>query len=336
MKKLVYALSIAFIIASCKDDAPKNYVTFSGKITDKNSDSLIVTSQKYHKRISVNSDGTFSDTLKIETGKYRLFDGRKRTTIYLENGYDLKLSLDTKDPKKIITYTGIGAEVNNYLSEKAILDKEIIMNSALFDLDKEAFDQKIKEIDNSYIALIDKIKNVDSTFVKNQNRSIEQQKKYLLRKYEDKQYINTFLAKGKASPKFVDYENSNGKKTSLDDLKGKYVYIGIWTARRSASYKTEIPYLKVLQKEYQGKNIAFVSISIDSQNDYNTWKQVIADEKLGGIQLYAKEDISFKDAYKVKGTPRFILIDLKGNIVSADAPRPSSNSLKELFASLKL
>lgn len=335
MKKLIYALSIAFLITSCKDE-PKDYVTLSGKIIDKNSDSLIVKLNRYSKRISVNSDGTFSDTLKIETGTHRLYDGKKLTIIYLENGYDLKLEIDNKNEEKRITYSGIGAEVNNYLSEKAIINREIIVNSAMFDLGKEAFDKKIKEIDRSYNTLLDKIKNVDSSFVKNQKKEITLQISNLLKKYEDKQYINTFLASGKPSPKFVDYENNNGKKTSLNDLKGKYVYITLWVTRMYLSLKPEIPYLKLLAKEYQGKNIAFVSISINSQNDYNSWKQAIVDEKLGGIQLFAKEDLSFIDAYKVKGTPRFILIDPKGNIVSADAPKPSSNALKELLDSLKL
>ena len=336
MKKIIYVLSIALLVASCKNDAPKDYVTLSGKITDKNSDSLMITSQTYHKKIKVNSDGTFSDTLKIETGTYTLIVGSKATAIYLKNEYDLKLSLDMKDPNKTITYTGVGAEVNNYLTEKQILDIEIILNSAILDLEKEAFDKKIKEIDDSYKSLLDKLNNVDSIFVSNQKRILEIEKKYLLSKYEDTQYINTFLAKGKSSPKFVDYENSIGKKTSLNDLKGKYVYIGLWSARNSFLYLPEAPHLKLLEKEFQGKNIVFVSISIDTQNDYNTWKQVIVDEKLGGIQLYAKEDSSFKDAYKVRGARRFILIDPKGNIVSADAPKPSSTKLKELLDTLKL
>ena len=35
-------------------------------------------------------------------------------------------------------------------------------------------------------------------------------------------------AKGSPSPKFVGYENFAGGKTSLDDLKGKFVYVDVW------------------------------------------------------------------------------------------------------------
>ncbi|MGB1042816.1 MAG: TlpA family protein disulfide reductase [Tenacibaculum sp.] len=35
-------------------------------------------------------------------------------------------------------------------------------------------------------------------------------------------------AKGQPSPKFENYENYAGGTTSLDDFKGKYVYIDVW------------------------------------------------------------------------------------------------------------
>jgi len=56
---------------------------------------------------------------------------------------------------------------------------------------------------------------------------------------------------------------------------------------------------------------------------------------MSGIQLYAKGDKKFMNAYKVNGIPRFILLDPKGNIVSAKASRPSSEKLKVLFNELK-
>ncbi|WP_299528098.1 redoxin domain-containing protein [uncultured Lutibacter sp.] len=335
MKKIIYLLSIVLLIVSCKDE-PKDYVTLSGSITDKNSDSLIVTSKTYHKKIDVNSDGTFSDTLKIETGIYKLNYGIRGITIYLENGYDLKMILDVKDRTKTITYTGVGAEVNNYLSEKAIIEKGIIRNLDILNLEKEGFDQKIKELDETYNTLLDKIKNADSTFVKNERLDVERQKRKIIRKFKEKQELDVVLKSGNVSPLFIDYENNNGKRTSLKDFKGKYVYISLWRARRFYSFKNELPHIQTLQKEFSNKNVAFVFISLDREKEYNTWKQVIIDNKLGGTQLYAKEDRSFTKAYGVIETPRFILIDPKGNIVEAEAPKPSSNELKVLFDKLKL
>jgi len=145
------------------------------------------------------------------------------------------------------------------------------------------------------------------------------------------------LAKGSASPKFKDYENYAGGTTSLDDLKGKYVYIDVW-ATWCGPCKAEIPFLAKVEKEYHGKNIHFVSISIDKKKDYDVWRKMIADKELSGIQLLADNDVKseFYQQYGIKGIPRFILIDPIGNIVSSNAPRPSNPKLIELLNQLDI
>lgn len=160
---------------------------------------------------------------------------------------------------------------------------------------------------------------------------------YISSSYEEKQYLKTVLAKGEVSPKFVNYENNNGEKTSLDDLEGKYVYIDVW-ATWCGPCKAEIPFLKEVEKAYHGKNIEFVSISIDAAKDHDKWKAMIIEKELGGIQLFADGDwkSQFVQDYKISGIPRFILVDPQGNIVSADAPRPSSEELITLFNDLKI
>ena len=74
----------------------------------------------------------------------------------------------------------------------------------------------------------------------------------------------------------------------------------------------------------------------DLKGGYNAWKSMVVDKKLGGIQLYAKGDRNFSSEYRIKSIPRFILIDDKGNIVEANAPRPSSSRLKDLLTSLPI
>lgn len=164
-----------------------------------------------------------------------------------------------------------------------------------------------------------------------QNASTDEEfKKELTQKY-DKIKV---LVKGKPSPKF-NYENYKGGNTSLDDLKGKYVYIDVW-ATWCGPCKAEIPHLKEVEKLYHGKNIEFVSISIDAKKDYDTWKKFVADNQLGGIQLFADQDwkSQFVTDYVIDGIPRFILVDPSGNIVEADAPRPSDKELISLFTEL--
>ena len=142
---------------------------------------------------------------------------------------------------------------------------------------------------------------------------------------------------GQPSPTFASYENHKGGVTSLADLKGKYVYIDVW-ATWCGPCKKEIPALKKVEKDFHNKNIAFVSTSIDVATAHDKWKDMVKNEELGGIQLIADKDWNsqFVQDYGIKGIPRFILIDPKGNIVSADAPRPSDPKLIKLLTSLNI
>ena len=128
-----------------------------------------------------------------------------------------------------------------------------------------------------------------------------------------------------------------GGTTSLDDLKGKYVYIDLW-ATWCNPCKREIPFLQKVEKQFHDKKIEFVSISVDVKKDHEKWKKMVTDKELTGVQLFANDNWNsqFVKDYMVSGIPRFILIDPNGNIVSPDAPRPSSPKLVELLNTLDI
>lgn len=143
---------------------------------------------------------------------------------------------------------------------------------------------------------------------------------------------NKDLVKGKPSPQFVNYENHKGGATSLADLKGKYVYVDVWATWCGPCIR-EIPSLKEVEKKFHNENIEFVSTSIDEMKNHDKWKNMVTEKELGGMQLMADNawQSQFVKDYGIDGIPRFILIDPNGNIVSADAPRPSNPKLIELL-----
>lgn len=150
-------------------------------------------------------------------------------------------------------------------------------------------------------------------------------------------YNNTIAVEpGKPSPTF-NYENQKGGTTSLESLKGKYVYIDVW-ATWCGPCRQEIPSLEKVEEQFHGKNIEFVSISIDNSKDREKWSNLITEKKMSGIQLLADKetDSKFIKEYNIYEIPRFILIDTNGKIVNAQAPKPSDPKLVELLNSLQL
>ncbi|MDN3641278.1 TlpA disulfide reductase family protein [Lutimonas halocynthiae] len=338
MKKIVYFL-LVLTIMSCQNE-PKDYVSISGQITDKNSDSVVIRNRTYSKTIAVNEDGSFSDTLKVETGTYSFYDGGESTSIFLKNGYDLTVTLDTKMFDETVKYTGNGAEQSNFLAEKSLLQEKMLDLDELLLLDSISREEKFVSIKTALTEFYNADKSIDTSIVNSSLKSIDP----MLSSY--RRYIDADLAmkrdlpKGAPSPTFENYENFNGETTSLSDLKGKYVYIDVW-ATWCGPCKAEIPSLKKVEKDYHGKNIAFVSMSIDDDRSHGgswekaneDWKKMVSEKELGGIQIFAPEgwQSEFVKNYKINGIPRFILVDPEGNIVSASAPRPSSDELIKLF-----
>jgi len=347
MIKKITLLVFAIALVSCENEAPKNYVTISGKITNHLGKDGFIRAEGYKKEIKISKEGVFSDTLhlKDEGAMFTFSDGNEFTSLYLKNGDDIKMTLDTKEFDETIKYTGNGAGNSNYLAQKSLL-RESLLTEALFSLEKKDFTKKVDEIIILFNKKLNTAKNLDDDFVAIEKENLEKLKKDILEEFDSviavKEKFNSFI--GKPSPDFKNYENYNGGTTSLKDLRGKYVYVDVW-ATWCGPCKAEIPFLKELEKEYHDKNIEFLSISVDNGRGYKDnslelskegWRKMIADKKMGGIQLFSDKawKSDFVKGYKINGIPRFILIDPNGNVVEANSSRPSSPKTKELFNKL--
>lgn len=132
----------------------------------------------------------------------------------------------------------------------------------------------------------------------------------------------SYLFPGNPAPDAKCFDR-DGKEYAFGQFKGKVIYVDMW-ATWCGPCRREIPDLKKLEEEYHGKNVQFLSVSTD--RDLQAWKNFIAENKMGGLQLHQSTETAqnLSQLYLVNSIPRFIMIDKKGNIVSADAPRPSS------------
>ena len=128
------------------------------------------------------------------------------------------------------------------------------------------------------------------------------------------------------------YVDVDGKAFDLAALKGKYVYIDIW-ATWCGPCRQELPYLKKLEEKFHGKNIAFVSISVD--NRLKDWARMVKQNEMAGIQLYGGPKSPIMTDYQIAGSPRFFLIDKEGKIINANMTRPSDPATERALNELE-
>lgn len=329
--RIIAILLLATTLFSCQEEVKKDYVSIAGTIQNKNSDSITISSKGYSKIILVKKDGSFSDTLKVSPGIYRFYDGGEVTQLYLKNGYDLQMSLDTEEFDESIAYTGTGADHNNFLAKKA-LTIEKLLDFEIDGMDQAALNNKLSEVESAVFNMIENTPELDTLVVNASKKDILATVKSYNNYFGNLIALRENLPEGTTSPTFEDYENHAGGTTSLADLKGKFVYVDVW-ATWCGPCKAEIPHLKEVEKDYHDKNIEFVSISIDREKDHQKWVEMVKDKELGGIQLFADNnwESKFVKDYYIKGIPRFILIDPQGKVVTPDAPRPSNPKLRVML-----
>jgi thiol-disulfide isomerase/thioredoxin len=129
------------------------------------------------------------------------------------------------------------------------------------------------------------------------------------------------------------FADRNGNQTALSDLKGKVVYIDVW-ATWCGPCRKEFPFMKELEAEYHGNdNMVFMGVSVDETRDRQKWIDFLDKEQLPGLQIFAGDDANsaLMRPYKIGSIPRFILVGKDGNLIFADAPRPSSDEIRAVL-----
>jgi thiol-disulfide isomerase/thioredoxin len=299
-------------------------ITFQAEIANKNSESIYIKdNQSVIQEIKADNKGNFKATFAVKEGLYQMFDGVEYAQLFLKNGFNLKLKMDAKKFDESIIFTGNGSAENNFLAQSTLLDSKINFE-LLLKSNEDDFKKQTDEMKTMDLTRLQKVK-LDPAFVALQQK-INEEKMAQLEQYYAMSLTNRKM-NNVLAPNF-DYENYNGGKTTLESMKGKYVYIDVW-ATWCGPCRGEIPFLKTIEGKYKNKNIEFVSISVDEDKNHDKWKGFVTDKQLGGIQLFADKNwlSDFIRSFNINSIPRFILIDPKGVVIDADASRPSSPSL---------
>ena len=132
------------------------------------------------------------------------------------------------------------------------------------------------------------------------------------------------IERGQQAPNF-QLPDRNGNIVSLEEFRGKIVYIDFWGTYCKPCFNL-MPALNKLEEHFQGKDIVFVGIGMDK--DDALWLKRIEQFKMGGIQLRSESrEHPFLQHFKVFGIPRFVLLDREGKIVDAYAKYPDDPEL---------
>jgi len=347
----IISIIILSILVSCQKERKTDYITVSGTIENPiedqkitiqaNSIDLTYKKSSYKKIINVDEKGYFLDTLKLHEREYDLIYGDYTNSIHLKNGFNLTIKFDTKKPVESVEYLGFGYERNQLNADKKRLNKQIIETYTENEIDH--FDIFIKTtVLDKHNALLDSYKGkiADSFLIK--------KKEQINRLYSNTTFLKKYLKKLKSEKAKKELYNSiaqnfsyldkNSNNIRLSDFKGSYVYIDIWATWCQPCIFQE-PYFKKMYQKYKGKNIEFISISIDIPEDRNKWLRHVQDRQLAGIQLFENQggQSIFIKSLNHNTIPRYLLIDPDGKIIDSDAPKPSSEKkIMRLFGNIAI
>jgi thiol-disulfide isomerase/thioredoxin len=109
----------------------------------------------------------------------------------------------------------------------------------------------------------------------------------------------------------------------LKQYEGKVVYLDFWASWCSPC-KKEMPYSQNLQEEFKGQDVVFLYLSVD--RNAQQWLNMIEKLQITGNHYRANSDVhrELNEKFNVRSIPRYVIIDKKGEVVSANATRPSN------------
>jgi hypothetical protein len=125
----------------------------------------------------------------------------------------------------------------------------------------------------------------------------------------------------------VSLVNNEGHPVSLDQFKGKIVYIGLWSASCGSSI-TKFPYQEQLLKRLKAIHLdsLFQFINIHVEDPESDWKELLEKYNPIGVNLHCTDSFVLS-RWHLNAPPSYILIDKNGKVMAKDLSQPDEAGL---------
>ncbi|MCP4924137.1 MAG: TlpA family protein disulfide reductase, partial [bacterium] len=145
------------------------------------------------------------------------------------------------------------------------------------------------------------------------------------------------VVQSKKSKKYdLTLRDEKGNEFSLDDFKGKVVYLDIW-ASWCGPCRKQFPHAKAMKQKLSNKEkkkVVFLYISID--NTETAWKKALEQYDLDGVHGFSPGGwgSEITKIFKVASIPRYLLFNKAGALEDHNATRPADRATLEKIREL--
>ncbi len=217
MKKFLIFLSSLFLFACGTQEKAEliTKATLSGTISNPKGEKVRLSNATDQLEASL-TDGQFTMSIDLKEATNFVFKhGSESTKLYIQPGDSISMTLSTTEFDESLSYSGIGAAVNNYLAKSYMLNEtEIGDFTELYKNDESTFVEKIADVRTKMEAQLAKFQKetqqVNEAFIAKQKVHLLYDWANHRNRYEE---YHQYYAKNKA---FKVSESYNDYKKSLD------------------------------------------------------------------------------------------------------------------------
>ena len=357
MKKLIYFLSILFIITSCSKVDIFSTNEIKGTFTDYDGDCIYAIYENFDSGLITDTievkDGSFKANLKLNSSKTPVYlinnEHKTITPLFIKEKEKVILSGSSKSYQTIIEGDSTNILLGGFFSTNYDL---LIKNDSLKNIYIDNYSDSIylEELNlvnrlivkNATKFVEENLTSIASTFIiyeyiaspkyKKLTRELSEKLSPLAKTEVISARIEHFAAlqkldKGKTLPSYTQLKTKTDSLVYSYQYKNKITIVTFWDSSDSTSIKkvreVEVFYDTLKQKEKV--SVHLVSLDIDKDN----WLKVIEKEKFKSFETYVSDGWANKDITDInlRVVPSIFLLNRNGIIIGRELEFDSLNYL---------